>query len=123
MGELSQLDPQQVWKHFENLGATPRPSFHEEAAAMHVVKEAERMGYASPRDETGNVVVEVPAISGVEDRAIVVLQDHLDMVPVAESGKEHDFTQDPIQAYIDGDYVRARGTTMGADSGIGCTFL
>ena len=120
MGELSQLDPQQVWKHFENLCAIPRPSLHEEAAAKYVVKEAQRLGYASRRDETGNVVVEVPATSGMEDRPVVVLQGHLDMVPVAESGKEHDFTKDPIEAFIDGDYVKAKGTTLGADNGIGC---
>ena len=120
MGELSQLEPKQVWKHFENLCAVPRPSFHEEAAAIYVVKEAERLGLTSRQDETGNVVVQVPATSGMEDRPIVVLQGHLDMVPVAEDGKDHDFTKDPIEAYIDGDYVRARGTTLGADNGIGC---
>ena len=120
MGELSQLEPRQVWKHFENLCAIPRPSFHEEAAAMYVVEEAERLGCGIRRDETGNVVVEVPATEGMEDRPGVVLQGHLDMVPVAEPGKQHDFTKDPVEPYIDGDYVRAKGTTLGADNGIGC---
>ena len=120
MREFSQLEPKPVWKHFENLCAIPRPSFHEEAAAVYVVKEAERLGYTSRQDEAGNVVVEVPASAGMEDRPGVILQGHLDMVPVAEPGKEHDFSKDPIEPYLDGDYVRARGTTLGADNGIGC---
>ena len=123
MGEFSQLKPKPVWKHFENLCAIPRPSFHEEAAAMYVVKEAKRLGYASRRDEAGNVVVEVSASAGMADRPGVVLQGHLDMVPVAEPGKVHDFTKDPVEPYIDGDYVRARGTTLGADNGIGALAL
>ena len=70
----------------------PRPSFHEEVAAKYVMQEAERLGYANRRDEAGNVVVEVPATTRMEDRPVVVLQGHLDMAPVAEPGKEHDFT-------------------------------
>lgn len=120
MGELSQLEPRQVWRHFENLCAIPRPSFHEEAAAKYVVQEADRLGLVSRQDEVGNVVVEVPATAGMVDRPVVILQGHLDIVPVAEPGKVHDFAKDPVEAYIDGDLVKARGTTLGADNGIGC---
>ncbi len=120
MGVLTQLEPKQVWAHFENICAIPHPSLHEEAVARYVVAEATRLGFHSRRDEVGNVVVEVPATAGMEDRPIVVLQGHLDMVPVAAPGVEHDFTRDPIQPFIDGDYVKARGTTLGADNGIGC---
>ncbi len=120
MGELTRLTPTAVWKHFENFCAIPRPSYHEEAAALYVMKEAERFGCSSRRDASGNVVVAVPATPGMADRPIVVLQGHLDMVPVAAPGLKHDFTRDPIQPYINGDYVKARGTTLGADNGIGC---
>jgi dipeptidase D len=120
MGALAELQPNHVWTYFENICAIPHPSQHEEAVARYVVDVAAKLGFESRRDEVGNVVVEVPATPGMEDRPIVVLQGHLDMVPVAAPGVEHDFTRDPIQPYIDGDYVKARGTTLGADNGIGC---
>ncbi len=119
MGVLSELNPKHVWKHFENMCNIPHPSLHEEQIAAYVIEEAEKLGFAVRRDEVGNVLVTVPATPGHEHAPIVVLQGHLDMVPVAAPGVTHDFTKDPIQPYIDGDFVRARGTTLGADNGIG----
>ena len=119
MGVLSNLEPKHVWKHFENMCGIPHPSKHEEALAKYVMAEAAKLGYATRRDDVGNLVVEIPATAGHEKAPGVVLQGHLDMVPVAAPGVKHDFLKDPIQPYIDGDYVRAKGTTLGADNGIG----
>ncbi|MBN1356205.1 aminoacyl-histidine dipeptidase [bacterium] len=123
MGELSHLNPNHVWKHFENICSIPHPSYHEERVAQYVIDEASRLGLDSRRDEVGNVLVTVPASPGRENDPIVVLQGHLDMVPVAAPGIDHDFEKDPIRPYIDGNYVRARGTTLGADNGIGAAIM
>jgi dipeptidase D len=119
MGALSDLTPNHVWKHFENMCAIPHPSYHEEAVAQYVIAEAAKLGFESRRDDVGNVLVSVPASPGRENSPIVVLQGHLDMVPVAAPGVVHDFEKDPIVPYVDGNYVRAKGTTLGADNGIG----
>jgi len=70
-------------------------------------------------DETGNVIIRKPASPGMEDRQGIILQGHLDMVPQANSDSKHDFSKDPINAYVDGEWVTAKGTTLGADNGIG----
>jgi len=120
MGALSELKPGHVWAHFESICGIPHPSHHEEGVARYITEQAGQLGFETRRDQVGNVLVEVPATPGFEDRPTVVLQGHMDMVPVAAPGVEHDFTRDPIDPYIEGDYVRARGTTLGADNGIGC---
>jgi len=119
MGILSNLEPGHVWKHFENMCNIPHPSYHEEAIAQYIVDQAKAHNCVSRRDETGNVIVEVPGTDGLEDKPVVVLQGHMDMVPVAAPGVDHDFTKDPLKLRIDGDYVKATGTTLGADNGIG----
>ncbi len=119
MGTLSHLKPEHVWKHFEAMCSIPHPSRHEEKIAQYVIQQASGLGFKHRRDDVGNVLVEVPASTGLEASPIIVLQGHLDMVPVAAPGVVHDFEKDPIVPFVDGDFVRARGTTLGADNGIG----
>ena len=117
--EIFKLEPQRVWKHFHSLTQIPRPSKHEKAAVDFMVKFGKDNGLETIVDEVGNVIIRKPATSGMENRKGVVLQGHLDMVPQKNSDKNHDFTKDPIEAYIDGEWVTANGTTLGADNGIG----
>lgn len=119
MGALSHLKPEHVWKHFESMCAIPHPSRHEAKIAEYVINQASALGFSHRQDDVGNVLVTVPASSGRESSPIIVLQGHLDMVPVAAPGVVHDFEKDPIIPYVDGDFVRAKGTTLGADNGIG----
>ncbi len=116
---LKSLKPEAVWRHFETLTQTPRPS-RKEARIIEVVKKfGESLGLETIVDEVGNVIIKKPATKGMEDRKGVVLQGHLDMVPQANSDKDFNFETDAIQAYIDGEWVTADGTTLGADNGIG----
>ncbi|MBW7983831.1 beta-Ala-His dipeptidase [Enterobacillus tribolii] len=119
MSELSQLSPQPLWQIFADICAIPHPSYHEEALANHLVAWAKEKGLHVERDAVGNVLIRKKASRGFENRKPVVLQAHLDMVPQKNNDTDHDFTKDPIQAYVDGDWVKARGTTLGADNGIG----
>ncbi|MBN1296543.1 aminoacyl-histidine dipeptidase [bacterium] len=119
MGVLSNLEPRHVWEHFENMCNIPHPSRQEEGIAQYIIERAKRYGYATRRDQVGNVIVEIPGTPGLESKPIVVLQGHMDMVPVAAPGVTHDFSKDPIRPRIDGEYVKATGTTLGADNGIG----
>ncbi|MCD4655764.1 aminoacyl-histidine dipeptidase [bacterium] len=119
MGVLSSLKPQHVWEHFENMCNIPHPSYHEEALAQYILDQAKKHGCTTRQDKTGNLIVNIPGTKGLEDKPIVVLQGHMDMVPVAAPGVEHDFLKDPIKVRIDGDFVKATGTTLGADNGIG----
>jgi len=113
------LEPRHVWNYFERLSAIPRPSGHEAAAAAWVVAIAREHGLSYSQDAVGNTVVRVPATKGHEDAPVTVLQGHLDMVTEKNSGTEHDFATDPIRLHLDGDIVKATGTTLGADNGIG----
>jgi len=121
---LSTLTPQPVWNWFSQLCAIPHPSKQEEAIAAHIVNWAQGKGLNVTRDTVGNVIIKKPATSGYEDRKGVIMQAHLDMVPQKNNDTQHDFATDPIKPYIDGDWVTAQGTTLGADNGIGlCTTL
>ncbi len=113
------LEPKKVWEHFEKLSAIPRPSKHEKAAGDYVVSVAKARGMEWERDEVGNVVIRVPATKGREKAAITILQGHLDMVCEKNSGTVHDFLKDPIRLRVEGKVVKADGTTLGADNGIG----
>ncbi|MFA7289170.1 MAG: aminoacyl-histidine dipeptidase [Melioribacteraceae bacterium] len=117
--KLAELKPQLVWKHFENLCNIPRPSRHEEKAAEYVLKIAKDKKLQTKVDSFGNIVVIKPASKGKEKLTPVVLQGHLDIVPEKNSDVKHDFLKDPVDYYVDGDWVKARGTTLGADNGIG----
>jgi dipeptidase D len=123
MGVLSNLDPKHVWNHFENICSIPHPSYHEEKIAEYIIEKANEHGFTSRRDKIGNVIVDVPATKGYEKSPIVVLQGHMDMVPVAAPGVKHDFLKDPIKPRIEGNLVKATGTTLGADNGIGAAMM
>ncbi len=119
MSELSQLSPQPLWDIFAKICSIPHPSYHEEALAQHIMTWAKEKGLHAERDQVGNILLRKPATKGMENRKPVALQAHLDMVPQKNNDTVHDFTKDPIQPYIDGEWVKARGTTLGADNGIG----
>ncbi|MGP1363520.1 MAG: aminoacyl-histidine dipeptidase [Bacteroides sp.] len=117
--EIRKLKPADIWENFYSLTQIPRPSKHEERITAFMVDFGKKLGLETHADKLGNVLIRKPATPGYEDRKIIVLQAHLDMVPQKNSDKQHDFLTDPIDAYIDGDWVRARGTTLGADNGMG----
>lgn len=116
---LAGLEPARVWQAFDLLRSIPRPSRHEERVVAAVRAWAQDHGFAVRADAAGNLVLVVPATPGHETAPIVILQGHLDMVCEKNRGVEHDFMTDPIDAYVDGDWVKARGTTLGADNGVG----
>ena len=116
---LTDLEPRFLWGHFAAICGIPHPSKHEEAIRAHVLAWAKERGFASEQDAAGSIVVRVPATPGHEGAPTVVLQGHLDMVGEANSDVTFDFDKDPIDAYVDGEWVTARGTTLGADNGIG----
>ncbi len=116
---ISKLAPQSVWKQFQAICQIPHPSGHEAAVREHCINLAKELGLEYVVDKTGNLIIRKPATPGMENKKGVVLQAHLDMVPQKNSDKVHDFEKDPIEAYIDGDWVTANGTTLGADNGMG----
>ncbi len=116
---LTALRPALVWKHFAEILRIPRPSSHEERIREYVLDFARSKGLECKEDAAHNVYVRKPASQGMEHRKGVILQAHLDMVPQKNNDKQFDFTKDPINAYIDGEWVTADGTTLGADDGIG----
>lgn len=117
--EISSLSPAPLWQFFDKICSIPHPSKHEEALAQYIVTWATEQGLEVRRDPTGNVFIKKPATAGMENKKGVVLQAHIDMVPQKNEDTDHDFTRDPIQPYIDGEWVTAKGTTLGADNGIG----
>jgi len=117
--EILNLEPKALWKHFYSLTQIPRPSKKEGKIIEYMKKWGEDLGLETVVDEIGNVIIKKPATPGMEDRKGIILQGHLDMVPQKNSDNDHDFEKDPIDAYIDGDWVTARGTTLGADNGMG----
>lgn len=117
--EISKLMPTIVWENFHQLTRIPRPSHHEEQIQKFIVDFGLSLGLETVKDEVGNVIIRKPATSGMEKRKGVILQGHLDMVPQKNSDNDHDFAKDPIETIIDGEWVRANGTTLGADNGIG----
>jgi len=120
---LSALKPALVWKHFAQIVRIPRPSSHEEKIRKYVMDFAREKGLECKEDAAHNVYVRKPASKGMEDRKGVVLQAHLDMVPQKNNDKKFDFTKDAIDAYVDGEWVTADGTTLGADNGIGAAAI
>ena len=120
---LVALKPALVWKHFAEIVRIPRPSSHEEKIRRYILDFARAQGLESKEDAAHNVYVRKPASKGMEDRKGVILQAHLDMVPQKNNDKEFDFTKDPIDAYIDGGWVTADGTTLGADNVLNCSSI
>ncbi|MGC9492072.1 aminoacyl-histidine dipeptidase [Vibrio genomosp. F10] len=117
--EISRLSPASIWQFFDKICSIPHPSKHEEELAQYIISWAKEEGLDVRRDPTGNVFIKKPATPGMENRKGVVLQAHIDMVPQKNEDTVHDFAKDPIQPYIDGEWVTAKGTTLGADNGIG----
>jgi dipeptidase D len=117
--ELLKLEPKQVWKNFVSLTQIPRPSKSEDKIQEFMMSFGEKLGLETIKDEVGNIIIRKPATKGLEKRRGVILQGHLDMVPQKNSDTIHDFKKDPIQAFVDGDWVTAKGTTLGADNGMG----
>ena len=116
---IQNLEPQVIWKNFYELTRIPRPSKHEGKVIEYLYNWGVSHGFETIKDETGNIIIRVPATPGMEDRKGVILQGHMDMVPQKTSDSTHDFLTDPIEAYVDGEWVTADRTTLGADNGIG----
>jgi dipeptidase D len=116
---VAELEPRPVWERFDEILAIPRPSKGEDAMRRSVVERARAKGYEVRQDAAGNVVVAVPATAGREGVATTILQSHLDMVQEKNSDVDFDWSQDPIQPRRDGEYLKATGTTLGSDNGIG----
>jgi dipeptidase D len=116
---LLQLKPAPVWKHFAALNAVPRPSKKEERVIEFMRSFGESLKLPTMVDEMGNVVIKKPASPGMEDRPTVILQSHLDMVHQKNEGTDFDFLTEGIRSTVEGDWVTAKGTTLGADNGIG----
>lgn len=119
MTQIKDIEPKEVWSIFSEMLQIPRPSKHEEKIQEWAVNFGKKLGLETLKDEAGNVIIKKPATPGMEDRKGVVLQGHLDMVPQKNSDKNHNFETDAIEAFVDGDWVTANGTTLGADNGIG----
>lgn len=117
--DIRLLKPEALWKNFYGLTQVPRPSGKKEQIGKYIEDFGRSLGLETLRDETGNVLIRKPATPGMENRKAVVLQAHMDMVPQKNTGVAHHFDTDPIRAYVDGEWVTARDTTLGADNGIG----
>lgn len=118
MSEIANLQPQAIWKNFDLLTQVPRPSGHLEKVQQFLLDWAAQKGVEAFKDEAGNIIMRKPASAGMEDRKIVTLQGHMDMVPQKTKESTHNFETDPIETYIDGDWVKAKGTTLGSDDGM-----
>ena len=119
MNEIKNLNPSCIWKNFDALTQVPRPSGHLEKIQQFLLDFAKNAGVEAFKDPAGNIVMRKPATKGMEDRKGVILQAHMDMVPQKTPESNHNFLTDAIETYIDGEWVKARGTTLGADNGMG----
>ncbi|MEO6671631.1 MAG: aminoacyl-histidine dipeptidase [Ferruginibacter sp.] len=116
---IRELLPQPLWNYFTDLNAVPRPSKKEERVIAFIKNFGEKLGLPTSVDDAGNVIIKKPATAGMEDKMTVVLQSHLDMVHQKNSDINFDFDQQGIEMFIEADWVKAKGTTLGADNGIG----
>ena len=119
---IKDLEPKIVWNNFYGITRQPRPSKHEEKIRQYLLDWGKARGIETFADETGNVIMRVPATPGFENRKGVILQGHMDMVPQKNVDTVHDFENDPIETWIDGEWLKAKGTTLGADDGLGVAF-
>jgi dipeptidase D len=119
MDTILSLAPQNVWKHFHSLTQIPRPSGHLEKVQAFLLDFGKSIGVETFMDEVGNIIYRKPATPGMENRKTIILQAHMDMVPQKNNDTVHDFVNDPIQTYVDGEWLKAKGTTLGADNGMG----
>jgi len=119
MNNIQNLNPQCVWKNFHALTQVPRPSGHVEKVQQFLLDFAAQVGVEAFKDPAGNIVMRKPATPGMENRKGVILQAHMDMVPERDTESTHNFETDPIRTWIDNGWVKAKGTTLGADNGLG----
>ena len=119
MSEIRNLNPEIIWRNFDALTQVPRPSGHLEKVQQFLLDFAAKAGVEAFKDAAGNIVMRKPATPGMENRKGVILQAHMDMVPQKSKESTHNFETDPIETFIDGDWVRAKGTTLGSDDGLG----
>jgi len=117
--EVRNLEPKQLWNKFADLNAVPRPSKKEERVIAFMMDFGNKLGLPTLKDEVGNVIIKKPATAGMENRKTIVMQSHLDMVHQKNNDTDFDFDTQGIEMYVDGDWVRAKGTTLGADNGLG----
>ncbi len=113
------LEPKELWNHFADINAVPRPSKREERIVQYMVNFGNSLGLETKTDAIQNVIIKKPATPGMENRKTVILQSHLDMVHQKNADTQFDFETQGIEMYVDGDWVKAKGTTLGADNGIG----
>jgi dipeptidase D len=119
MSDIRKLEPKEVWNYFYEITQIPRPSKKEQRIIEYMKNFGEKNGLETIVDSVGNVIIRKPATKGMENRKGIIFQTHLDMVPQKNSDKKHDFEKDPIETVIDGEWVKANGTTLGSDNGIG----
>ena len=119
MNEILKLSPECIWRNFYSLTQVPRPSGHLKKVQAFLLDFAAKAGVEAFKDPAGNIVMRKPATPGMENRKGVILQAHMDMVPQKTPESTHCFETDPIQPWIDGEWVKAKGTTLGADNGLG----
>jgi dipeptidase D len=117
--EVRNLEPKVLWNKFADLNAVPRPSKKEERVIEFMMKFGQELGLNTIKDEVGNVIIKKPATAGMENRKTIVMQSHLDMVHQKNNNTDFDFDTQGIEMYVDGEWVRAKGTTLGADNGLG----
>ena len=119
MNEIEKLKPTCIWRNFYALTQIPRPSGHVEKIQQYLLDFAKKVGVEAFQDPAGNIVMRKPATPGMENRKCITMQAHMDMVPQKTPESKHNFETDPIEPYIDGEWIKARGTTLGADDGLG----
>jgi len=117
--EIRNLEPKSLWNKFADLNAVPRPSKKEERVIAFMMEFGQNLGLPVIKDHVGNVIIKKPATPGMENRKTIVMQSHLDMVHQKNNDTNFDFDTQGIEMYVDGDWVRAKGTTLGADNGLG----
>jgi dipeptidase D len=119
MNDIRKLEPTRLWNYFHDITQIPHPSKKEKKIVEYMMEFGNKNNLETIADKVGNVIIRKPASKGMENRKGVILQTHLDMVPQKNSDKKHNFETDPIETIIDGEWVRANGTTLGSDNGIG----
>ena len=117
--DIRSLEPKAIWNKFSDLNAVPRPSKKEEKVIQFMVDFGERLNLDTKVDSVGNVLIKKPASAGMENRKTIVMQSHLDMVHQKNNDTSFDFNIQGIEMFIEGDWVKAQGTTLGADNGLG----
>jgi dipeptidase D len=117
--DIRNIAPQTVWNHFADLNAVPRPSKKEERVIQFMVDFGKSLNLDTSVDKVGNIIIKKPATSGMEDRKAIVMQGHVDMVHQKNADTNFDFEKEGINMFVDGDWVKAKGTTLGADNGLG----